>query len=31
MAAFFTGFDADRGDSLVGFGWAMAESLAKLA
>ncbi len=31
VAAFFTGFDAKRGDSLVGFGWAMAEDLAKLA
>ncbi|MEO7571978.1 MAG: hypothetical protein ABIX10_06030 [Acidimicrobiales bacterium] len=31
VAAFFTSFDAKRGDSLVGFGWAMAEDLAKLA
>ena len=30
-AAFFKGFDAKRGDSLVAFGWAMAEDLAKLA
>ncbi len=31
VAAFFRGFDAKRGDSLVAFGWAMAEDLAKLA
>jgi hypothetical protein len=31
VAAFFKGVDASRGDSLVGFGWAMAEDLAKLA
>jgi hypothetical protein len=31
VAAFFKGFDAKRGDSLVAFGWAMAEDLAKLA
>ena len=31
VAAFFTGMDAQRGDSLVAFGWAMAEDLAKLA
>jgi len=31
VAAFFEGFDAKRGDSLVAFGWAMAEDLAKLA
>lgn len=31
VAAFFKGFDAKRGDSLIGFGWAMAEDLAKLA
>jgi hypothetical protein len=26
----FVGIDADRGDSLIAFGWAMAEDLAKL-
>jgi hypothetical protein len=31
VAAYFKGFDAKRGDSLVAFGWAMAEDLAKLA
>jgi hypothetical protein len=31
VAAFFKGFDAKRGDSLVAFGWAMAEDLAKFA
>jgi hypothetical protein len=31
VAAFFKGMDAKRGDSLVAFGWAMAEDLAKLA
>jgi hypothetical protein len=31
VAAFFEGFDVARGDSLVVFGWAMAEDLAKLA
>jgi hypothetical protein len=31
VAAFFEGFDVVRGDSLVVFGWAMAEDLAKLA
>jgi hypothetical protein len=31
VAAFFKGFDPKRGDSLVAFGWAMAEDLAKLA
>jgi hypothetical protein len=31
VAAFFTGVEAERGDSLVAFGWAMAEDLAKLA
>ncbi len=31
VVAFFKGFNAKRGDSLVAFGWAMAEDLAKLA
>ncbi|MGH9274902.1 MAG: hypothetical protein ACRDZU_09670 [Acidimicrobiales bacterium] len=31
VAAFFKGVDAPRGDSLIAFGWAMAEDLAKLA
>src|SRR5690606_9599068 len=31
VAAFFKGVDAKRGDSLIAFGWAMAEDLAKLA
>jgi hypothetical protein len=31
VRALFEGFDADRGDALVAFGWAMAEDLAKLA
>ncbi len=31
VAAFFKGMQAKRGDSLVAFGWAMAEDLAKLA
>ena len=29
VAAFFAPLDADRGDSLIAFGWAMAEFLAK--
>ena len=31
VAAFFDGLQADRGDSLVAFGWAMAEDLAKFS
>ena len=31
VAAFFKGVTAARGDSLIAFGWAMAEDLAKLA
>jgi len=31
VAAFFAGLDHQRGDSLVAFGWAMAETLAALA
>lgn len=31
VAAFFKGVDQKRGDSLIAFGWAMAEDLAKLA
>jgi hypothetical protein len=31
VTALFKGFDTKRGDSLVAFGWAMAEDLAKLA
>ncbi len=31
VAALFADFDDDRGDSLMVFGWAMAEYLAKLA
>lgn len=31
VAAFFKGYKASQGDSLVAFGWAMAEDLAKLA
>jgi hypothetical protein len=31
VRAFLTGIDDKRGDSLVAFGWAMAEDLAKLA
>jgi hypothetical protein len=31
VAAFFGKVDAKRGDSLIAFGWAMAEFLAKLA
>lgn len=31
VAAFFGGVDLKRGDSLVAFGWAMAEDLAKLS
>jgi hypothetical protein len=31
VLAFFKGFNEKRGDSLVAFGWAMAEDLAKLA
>lgn len=30
VAAYFTGLKVDRGDTLVAFGWAMAEDLAKL-
>jgi hypothetical protein len=30
VAAYFDGIDAERGDTLVAFGWAMAEDLAKL-
>lgn len=30
VVKFFQGFTANRGDSLVAFGWAMAEDLAKL-
>jgi hypothetical protein len=30
VAAFFSGLDRGRGDSLIAFGWAMAEYLAKL-
>jgi hypothetical protein len=30
VAAFFDDLDQDRGDSLIAFGWAMAEDLAKL-
>jgi hypothetical protein len=30
VAAFFDSLDLDRGDSLIAFGWAMAEDLAKL-
>jgi hypothetical protein len=29
VAAFFKGLDIERGDSLIAFGWAMAEFLAK--
>lgn len=31
VAELFAGLDTDRGDTLVAFGWAMAEDLAKLA
>lgn len=31
VAAFFKGVSAKRGDTLVAFGWAMAEDLSKLA
>ena len=31
VRAFFDHIDADRGDVLVGFGWAMSEELAKFA
>ncbi len=31
VKAFFEGFDAERGDTLIVFGWAMAEDLAPLA
>jgi len=31
VAAFFTSLDRSRGDAVVAFGWAMAESLAALA
>ncbi len=30
VRAFFDPVDADRGDALIGFGWAMAEDLASL-
>ena len=30
VVALFDDLDSDRGDSLVAFGWAMAEDLAKL-
>jgi hypothetical protein len=30
VAAYFSGLKVDRGDTLVAFGWAMAEDLAKL-
>lgn len=30
IIAFFEGVDVERGDSLIAFGWAMAEDLAKL-
>jgi len=30
VAAYFKGLDAKRGDSLIAFGWAMAEDLANL-
>jgi hypothetical protein len=31
VRAYFTGLDQDRGDSLIAFGWAMAEDLAARA
>jgi hypothetical protein len=31
VAAFFDSLNVDRGDSLIAFGWAMAEDLAKLS
>jgi hypothetical protein len=31
VAAFFDSLNLDRGDSLIAFGWAMAEDLAKLS
>jgi hypothetical protein len=31
VVALFDSLDSDRGDSLIAFGWAMAEDLAKLA
>jgi hypothetical protein len=31
VAPFFEGFDRERGDTLIVFGWAMAEDLAPLA
>jgi hypothetical protein len=31
VVALFSNLDASRGDSLIAFGWAMAEDLAKLA
>jgi hypothetical protein len=31
VAAYFDGIDQERGDTLVAFGWAMAEDLAKLS
>jgi hypothetical protein len=31
VVAFFDEVDEDRGDSLIAFGWAMAEDLAKLS
>ena len=31
VAVLFASFDADLGDSLIAFGWAMAEDLARLA
>ncbi len=31
VAPFFDGFDRERGDTLIVFGWAMAEDLAPLA
>ena len=31
VAALFDGVDVERGDSLIAFGWAMAEYLAKFA
>lgn len=31
VVAFFDEIDADRGDSMIAFGWAMAETLTKLA
>jgi hypothetical protein len=31
VVAYFDALDADRGDSLIAFGWAMAEDLARLS